>query len=672
MSVHSRAPHARHAGRTSQEGSADSQVSWPVRSGIVPPLAEGFVARPESAPGLAEVLAPGVAVALTPARTARPTVAPGSPDWPGSCGKTQLAVHLAESLWQAHELDLLIWVTATSRATVLSAYAAAAAAIGISLAGDAEAVSARFAGWLAETSRKWLVVLDGLNAPADIDGLWPAGPAGRTLVTTAEPAAAFEQERLLALPITGFSRREALGFLLGRLTEDRGQRTGAIDLADLLGTEPLALAAASAVLDCSNMSCRDYLDLFARKRDQLASACQGRPAAAAISWPLSVEQAYRLLPGGPVQPMLILAAVLDGNWMPGTIFATAAARNYASGASSSRSGPDDGWPSIVSLERAGLLTIDQAVTPPIVRMNAAVQAAIRSAASRDMRDRASVAAADALVEIWPADDAGTWLADSLRSCASCVLRFAGDLLWKRGSQRLLFRAGQSLEHARMTKLAAAHWTDVATAGQRLLGAGHPDAIAAADYLAAAFLAAGRAEEALPWFRRVLADRVAALGPEHPATIEFELRVGHGMLAAERADEAVTLFEKIVSDRALVHGSWHPDVLHARDALADAYCAAGRTADGIRQYQRTLTEREHGQGQSHPATMGTFLKLADAYLAADRIKEAMSAYKRVTTVRERTLGPDHPDTIEARSRLAAAYQSAGKTPTSRFRRTRRPG
>jgi len=49
-------------------------------------------------------------------------------DWPRSSGKTQLAVAFAESLWQSRELDLLVWIQATSRASVLSGYAAATAA----------------------------------------------------------------------------------------------------------------------------------------------------------------------------------------------------------------------------------------------------------------------------------------------------------------------------------------------------------------------------------------------------------------------------------------------------------------------------------------------------------------------------------------------------------------
>ncbi len=637
-------------------GSAGGRVTWPLRSGAIPPLADGFVTRPESASSLGKLLTPGSTVALVPARQPGVIVPAGSPDWAAGCGKTQLAVHHAVSLWQSSELDLLVWVHAMNRACIVSGYAAAAAAaVGIEVAGDIEAAAARFIGWLAETSKRWLVVLDDLSAPADLKGLWPAGPAGRTLITTAEPTDTFDRPELVALPMTGLSRREALSFVLGRLTDDRGQRTGAIDLVDLLDGDPLALGQASAVLDNSALSCREYLDRFSRKRAHLALGLPDTPAAAATSWTLCVEQAHLLLPGAPVQPMLVLAAVLDGHWIPGTIFTTGAARDYAGPTAR----PDDAWTCLVTLERAGMLTLDQASKPPIVRMHPSVQAAVRAAASRETLDRAVLAAADALLEVWPADDQVGWLTDSLRACALGVIQQAGDRIWTGSSYRLLFRAGKSLESAKLAMLAAAHWNHVAAASERFLGADHPDALAAGDHLAAAFLAAGRALEALPWFRRVLADRVGMLGPEDPATVEFEVRVGQALLAAGRADEAIALFERITGNQGPLHGAKHPDALDARDALADAYCAAGRLAQGIRQYRRTLAERERGQGQWHPATMNTCQKLADAYLAADRIKESLSASKRVAAGRERTLGHDHPDTIEARVKLALAYQSAGR-------------
>jgi tetratricopeptide (TPR) repeat protein len=651
-------------GRLRADGPADvagGQVTWPVRSGMLPPLTEGFVARPESAPGLGQVLTAGSAVALTPARSARVAVPPGAPDWAASTGKTQLAAYFAETLWQARDIELLVWVSAASRVSILSAYAAAAAAaLGVDPAGDAEAVAARFVSWLGETSRTWLVVLDDLSAAQDIAGLWPAGPAGRTLVTTSESPASLGRQHLVAFPMSGLSRREALSYLLGRLTDDRGQRTGAIDLVDILGGEPLALGHASAVLDSSILSCRDYLDQYARKREQLAGSFPGRPAATAITWTLCVEHAARLLPNGPVQPMLILAATLDGHAIPGTIFTTAAARDFAGGVAAGLSKPEDAWACITGLARAGLLTVDQASTPPVVRIHAALQAAVRSASSREMLERTALAAADALLEAWPARDSGNWLADSLRSCAASIMRLAGDRLWAAaGGYRILFRTGQSLEDAHLTMLAAAHWNHIAAASDRFLGAEHADSLAASDHLAAAFLAAGRGLEALPWFRRVQSNRISMLGPDHPATTGFEMQMGRALLAADGADEAISLFERVAAERSKMLGATHPDTLDARDALADAYYSAGRLHEGIRQFQRNLADREKAQGKSHAATLATCQKLADAYLGADQVKESLPVYKRVAAGRERTLGGDHPDTIAARSRLASAYQSAGR-------------
>ena len=150
-------------------GPARSQardVAWPVRSGLVPPLADGFIARPESVPGLEAALVPGAVVALV---SGRPSAS--APDWPGSCGKTQLAAGLAGSLWQSRTVGLLAWVTAASRASILSGYAQAAAQLGLDHGRDAESVAARFTAWLDGTSRPWLVVLDDLRDAADLEGL---------------------------------------------------------------------------------------------------------------------------------------------------------------------------------------------------------------------------------------------------------------------------------------------------------------------------------------------------------------------------------------------------------------------------------------------------------------------------------------------------------------------
>src|ERR1700728_4759442 len=121
----------------------------------MPRLVNGFISRPETAPSLEAALVPGTAVVLWPGRVA----AAGSADWLEPSGKTQLAVSLAESLWQSGAVDLRVWIAAASRASVLSGFVkAAVAAMGIEPAGDAESVAVRFVSWLGKTTRAWLVV----------------------------------------------------------------------------------------------------------------------------------------------------------------------------------------------------------------------------------------------------------------------------------------------------------------------------------------------------------------------------------------------------------------------------------------------------------------------------------------------------------------------------------
>ena len=305
-------------------GAGDQQVAPEARSGAVPPLADCFSARPETGAGLVDALAPGQVVVLTGPEVRRQLY-----DWPGGTGKTQLAAYLAESAWQARQVGMLVWVTATSRASVLAGYAQAFAETkGAAPAGDAETAAARLVGWLATTSRPWLVVLDDVTAPADLDGLWPEGPAGRVLITTRNPAVLKSTSNPLVFPIGVFSSHEALTYLMGRLSTDPDQRIGAVDLLEDLGREPLALAQASATIASSGLSCRDYRDLFARSKEQIAKALGGEPSAKAVTWTLSVEQADQLSPGRLAQSCLALSVLLDCHGIPGDVFSTPAACAY--------------------------------------------------------------------------------------------------------------------------------------------------------------------------------------------------------------------------------------------------------------------------------------------------------------------------------------------------------
>jgi tetratricopeptide (TPR) repeat protein len=460
------------------------------------------------------------------------------------------------------------------------------------------------------------------------------------------------------MPIGPFNSREALSYLTERLSANRGQRLGAIDLVHAMGVEPTALAQASAVIASSTMSCQSYQDYFVRWRDYLAESADAVPLASAITWPVSLESAAQFAPGGSVRALLALAALLDGHGIPATVLTAPAAVRYLTGGEAAE-GVEPTLDALEALERVGLLTVEPTSAPPTVRMSPVLQAALRDAIPEAMLAQAAQVAADALLQAWPATESLGWPASGLRSCTAALQQAAGGRLWADSYHPVLQRAGDSLDHARLTGPAAEHWRELATTGDRLLGAGHPQTILAEQRLAEACLAAGRADDAVSWFRRIIDTETVQLGADHPDLIRTRLRFCHALVAARQADRAVSVLEHVLSDAERVIGPEHTDTLGARDELAAAYQAAGRHADAIAMYRRTLADRERIQGPRHPETMTTRHSLGDSYLARGLSKEAVAAYRRVVADRERALGPDHLDTTRARYSLGAANLRTGK-------------
>jgi tetratricopeptide (TPR) repeat protein len=630
------------------------------RIGEIPPLAEGFTERPDTADGLADALVPGSAVALVP------TLAETLPNWPGACGKTQIAVLIAESLWRSQAIDVLIWISVTDRASILSGFVeASVAATGIEPTGTAESVAVRFVSWLGETRQPWLVVLDDLPEALELDGLWPAGPAGRMLVTSARAAGAIGRPGTRVIPVGCFSVREALDGLTERLGANPFQRQGAIDLVDTLGREPLALAQAAAVVASSNLTCRDYRDFFISRREQLWPGSDEALSAAMVTWILSLERAESLLPGESARLMLVLVALLDGHGIPGVIFGTRAVAEYLGGAAQAATAAESqrAWDALLVIERTGLISINREVAPPTVEMSSAIQTAVRLAAPAQVQELAAGAAASALLEVWPADEPQAWTAASLRANAASLQDAAADVLWADGCHPLLMRVGLSLDQARMVGSAVEYWQDLAARCDTKLPPGHPDALAVAAQLSAAYLKAGQAGQAVQWYQRVLADRTHELTPGHPAIVATRISLARALIMAGEPADAVTVLVRAVAECEQLRGGTHPDTLSARDELAAAHQAAGDLAAASRLLARSLADRERLQGPRDPQTMATRDRLAAAYLKEGRTKDAINHYRRALADREKVLGRAHRDTIATAASLSAAYQAAGRMPAA---------
>jgi hypothetical protein len=133
----------------------------------------------------------------------------------GGVGMTQLAADFI----RGHQTDAaaVVWATASSRDLVLATYAEAARAV-LGPQDSVQQAADRLLGWLATTEDIWLVVLDDVQTPADLRGLWPQGPAGRVVVTTRRRDAALAGHRRRIVDVDVFSTEQAARYLRSALS----------------------------------------------------------------------------------------------------------------------------------------------------------------------------------------------------------------------------------------------------------------------------------------------------------------------------------------------------------------------------------------------------------------------------------------------------------------------
>jgi tetratricopeptide (TPR) repeat protein len=613
-------------------------------AGPVPPLDTWYIERPETGLDAMGGVRPGETVVLTDSNQP-----PG-----GGAGKTQLAAGFTRSVWDARSAELVVWATASSREAILTAYADALTAMGAAdPRDDADAAARRFLAWLAGSTRAWLVVLDDLADPADADGLWPQGPAGRVLVTTRRPPA---RPGVQVAEVGPYSPREALDYLTARLTVYPDQRIEAFDLAEELGRLPLGLAHAAAFMADRGTGCHEYRIRFAERLQHVTGVAgpETTPATAAC-WSLAVERAIELNPAAWLA--LALTALLDPNGVPGRVLVSPAACGYVIGRPSSgtASDADHVRSAVGTLARLGLVTIDPDRPERTVRAHASAWPLVRAYLPDTEFGPLVHAAASALLHAWADRDQPLLLEQALRDSTTRLRQASGGRLWHPEGHPLLFQAGYSLDRARLPS--AAYWQMMTDTSSRILGAGHPQAVQARAHLAAAYEASGRQDDAITVLQTLLAEREARLGPVHPATLAVRVSLARAYASAGWLADAIPLYEQTLADQDRLLGPGHPDTLAARANLAAAYRAAGRTKDAIRALERELADRERAQGPDDLATIAARASLAYAYRSAGRSKDAIPLYEQTLADRERVQGPAHPDTLTARANLAHAYESA---------------
>ncbi|MFI0515817.1 tetratricopeptide repeat protein [Streptomyces sp. WSLK1-5] len=602
----------------------------------------------------------------------------------GGVGKSQLAADYARTVLADGTVDVVVWVTATERSAIIDRLAQAGRELCASGLEDPEQVARAFLAWLAPKRSvaplRWLVVLDDLTLPGDMDGLWPpASPQGRTLITTRRQDAALTGPGRNRLQVGLFTPEQAITYLSEALAAyERTERDE--DLASLaadLGHLPLALSQAAAYLADTGSTISAYRQALADRTTALHDLAPDllpdqQPHAVAAAWTLSIDHADTLKPEGLARPLLQLAACLDSYGVPSTVLTSEPARAYLADHRTSRPGnqpsavASEAEPvsaaeverAISALRRLSLLTYTPDTPATAVRLHQLLQHAVRDALTPTQQYEAARAAADSLTDAWPDIERDTRLAQALRANATALTAHAEAELHRPYTHSVLYRSGNSLGDAGQVISAQDHFRRLSLAIKTHLGEDHLDTITARGNLVRWQGEAGDIAGAASASIDLLEDAVRVLGEDHPNTLAIRSNLARWRGDAGDAAGAATAYAELLTARIRVLGEDHPDTLAARGNLARWRGEAGDIAGAATAYAALLEDMIRILGEDHPHTLTTRSHLARLRGETGDAAGAATAYGELLTARIRVLGEDHPDTLTARSHLAKWKGEAG--------------
>ena len=199
---------------------------------------------------------------------------------------------------------------------------------------------------------------------------------------------------------------------------------------------------------------------------------------------------------------------------------------------------------------------------------------------------------------------------------------------------------------------------------RVLGADHPDTLAARHALAWHMAERGDHAAAEAEHRDILAARLRIVGVDHADTLATQHAIAWHMAEQGNHAAAEAEYRDILAAKVRVVGADHLDTLATRHAMAWHMAERGDHAAAEAEYRDILAARLRVQGADHPFTLAT--RHAIALLMAKRGDHAAAEaeYRDILAARLQVLGADHPDavvTLHAIALLSAErgdYAAAG--------------
>lgn len=609
----------------------------------------------------------------------------------GGIGKSTLAARYAAR----SDLNPIWWVNADTSTNISAGLADLCIALqpALSTVLPVEVLQGQAIQWLASHTG-WLLVLDNVENPADIQQLIASAPTGRFLITSRRAVGWHGIARPIGLDV--LDEGEAVDMLARIIANfDQSRLSGAEDLCDQLGYLPLAIEQAGSYIAETGATPQEYMRLLAdAPAVMLAETAGGRDPERTIArvWSVTLD---RLAGESFAGDLLRVLAWFAAQQIPRSLL--------------TRLG------SAVGLHRAtGRLASYSMITvsDDMLAVHRLVQQVARTPASDDDPHRAghqideARGRAAALLyatmptgqpwahpETWPqirellphidaftthsppADDT-KWVGDLLNR-AAMFLQDQGSLdksisYFQRAydvAERLLGASDRSTLAARNNlaggyRKAGDHGRAILLLEQSLadeqqtLGADDPAVVTTRAKLASAYEETGDRDRAITMLRQSLADLERLLGPDHIDTLITRSDLAWALKNAQDSAQAISLFEKNLADAERILGADHSLTLTARGSLAMAYRDAGNHKTAILLFEKTLVDMERVLGVDDLHTLTTRTNLARLLQAAGNLEQAIPLFEQTAAGRKRALGVGNEATLASQVHLAAAHQQVG--------------
>jgi hypothetical protein len=633
---------------------------------------------------------------------------------PAGVGKSQLAAAVLEEFAP----EKVIWVSnAATRFAVLEAYSRAAQALGLPTPdpGNLEDNARTLMRDLRRSDFDWWIVLDDVDDPAYLTGLWPGGAQGRTLWLTRRRGRDMEGGGRQIVMVDGFTRREGQRYLRGRLgpAVEAGEMVSHTfdDVDGLvrdLGGTPLALSLAASVLRENRYTCAGYRDLLAEQLDGLEGlfpseqTAEGYERPLVAAWAISLDRAQQRDPTRLASWTALMIAVLNPAGVPAKIMTTEAVRRFLA---CQGEGHDD----VLSIDDLTRTTraLESYSLVSCTRYEAGTELRIREVQMHALTARmtrlhmgptavteAVVAAADALMELWGDVENNPRGNLDLRGHAIWLDRLRAEALASpAGVHPMLIRLGWSLGDTGRPHRAARYFERLADRIEPMFPSGHPD-VEEVKYACGVW---HRKEGKISRSIRELAALRDAMTPKgveaERRTIKTRAQLATSQAWSGQINTACRALLQIISDAEQALPRDDPLTLHVRythavwTGRAGRHCDAAELLAEILQHQRKILSEDHistlksrlelavwgghcGQdrdallqlldqrddwirvcGPDHPSTLRMLHILAQHRGRIGELAKAHTEMRAVYRRRRRILGDRHPDTLKSRQDLA---------------------